>query len=169
MSGKRERRGVGDANASSCVHVYRIPWGSCSVKCFVCSEGSEGDGPSKGEPGVSAAKALQWNRKACPRRFISQTSSPNTCKKLGMKLESWMAPDDWNVPSAQLQRPSFWWVLGVWARWHLIHLPSQNTSHGRERRWGRQTLFSCSHCQGKRQWAQIKPHEISSEHRQNIF
>lgn len=59
MSGKRERRGVGDANASSCVHVYRIPWGSCSVKCFVCSEGSEGDGPSKGEPGVSAAKALQ--------------------------------------------------------------------------------------------------------------
>lgn len=43
MSAKRERRGVGDASASGCVHLYRIPWGSCSVRC-VCSEGSEGDG-----------------------------------------------------------------------------------------------------------------------------
>lgn len=33
--------------------------GSCSARRCGCSEGSESDGPIKGEPGVSAAGALQ--------------------------------------------------------------------------------------------------------------
>lgn len=33
--------------------------GSCSARRCGCSEGSESDGPIKGEPGGSAARALQ--------------------------------------------------------------------------------------------------------------
>lgn len=33
--------------------------GSCSARCCVCIGGSKNDGPSKGEPGVSAARVKQ--------------------------------------------------------------------------------------------------------------
>lgn len=92
--------------------------------------------------GVLAAKALQWNTKACPSCIISQTPSPKRRKKVGMRLESQMTPDYWDVSSVWLQRHSSWWLLGVWARWHFIHLlPSQKTRHGKESRWGGDRLF----------------------------
>lgn len=104
---------------------------SCSARCCVCIEGSKSDGPSKGEPGVSAARAVQWMIFSCC--MICQITAANRRMEWGMKVESQLAPDCGNVPSAKLQGLFPWQVpaLGVWASWQLVHLlPSQNTDDG---------------------------------------
>lgn len=62
MSAKRERRGVGDANTSGHVHLCRIPWGSCSVRC-VCSEGGKGGG-------LRSSSCNEVERHALPVSFL---------------------------------------------------------------------------------------------------
>lgn len=175
MWGKRQSTGCGEEpKAYGCVHVYGLfkGAGSCSARPCGCTEGRERNGPSKGKPGVSAARALQQNRKLHRCCVISQITSANRCEKWGMKLESKQAPGCGNVSSAWLQRLFSCCIvpLGVWARWRLIHLLPPQKTHD-EKGWRResQTLFSHTHWQGRSQWAQIKPHEIPPEHRKTFF
>ena len=64
---------------------------------------------------VKVSQEFQLQELCSETEVISQITSAKRCKKLGMKLESQLAPGCGNVPSAWLQRPFFWWVppLGV--------------------------------------------------------
>lgn len=157
---KERKQGCGRSPMYTALCTYMGPLkgvGSYSARRRVCSEGSESDGTSKGDPGVSAARALQWYVLAVwflkllqPTDVRNQEWSRSPSQLLAVE----MCP----VPGCRGSFPGGFLLCGG------------KSEQARSEQWrGRQTLFGCAHWQGKRQWVQIKPQEIPSEYRKTFF